>query len=129
MTLEIARVNCAGCVACCHRETVVVFPDIDAGHVYTTVDRVVPDRQGNPKTIKVLAHKPNGDCVYLADDRSGCTIHGRQPSMCRVYDCADQFARMGRNKRRAMLAAGTYDRERMAIGRAKFLERQRDKRT
>lgn len=33
----------------------------------------------------MIAHKPNGDCVYLAGN--GCTIHGRAPALCRAADC------------------------------------------
>jgi len=37
----------------------------------------------NGKTI--LAHKENGDCIYL--EESGCSIHGQQPYVCRTMDC------------------------------------------
>jgi len=33
----------------------------------------------------MIAHLPNGDCVYLGDN--GCTIHGRAPALCRAADC------------------------------------------
>ena len=33
----------------------------------------------------MIAHKPNGDCVYLGE--SGCTIHEKRPRMCREMDC------------------------------------------
>ena len=40
----------------------------------------------------VLAHKPNGDCVYLG--ASGCTIYEKRPLMCRRFDCADMVRKM-----------------------------------
>lgn len=33
----------------------------------------------------MLAHKDNGDCIYLGD--TGCTIHERKPQQCREMDC------------------------------------------
>lgn len=33
----------------------------------------------------MLAHKPNGDCVYLGD--RGCTIQDDKPQMCGEMDC------------------------------------------
>jgi len=35
---------------------------------------------------RVLAHKDNGDCVYL-DRETGCTIHDDAPAICREFDC------------------------------------------
>jgi hypothetical protein len=33
----------------------------------------------------MLAHKPNGDCIYLVE--SGCSIHDHAPSLCKSADC------------------------------------------
>ena len=33
----------------------------------------------------MLAHKPNGECIYLESDR--CGIHDRAPVLCRSADC------------------------------------------
>jgi hypothetical protein len=33
----------------------------------------------------MIAHKPNGECVYL--DEKGCSIHDHAPSLCRIADC------------------------------------------
>jgi hypothetical protein len=35
----------------------------------------------------MLAHQPNGDCVYLDRVRGGCSIYERRPLMCRRMDC------------------------------------------
>lgn len=36
---------------------------------------------------QVLAHKLNGDCVYLGP--GGCSIYDRRPILCRAFDCRD----------------------------------------
>lgn len=33
----------------------------------------------------MLAHKPNGECIYLEGSR--CSIHDRAPLLCRAADC------------------------------------------
>jgi hypothetical protein len=33
----------------------------------------------------MLAHQPDGRCIYLAADH--CTIHERRPQLCRALDC------------------------------------------
>jgi len=33
----------------------------------------------------MIAHKANGECVYL--DERGCSIHDHAPSLCRSADC------------------------------------------
>jgi len=33
----------------------------------------------------MLAHTPDGDCVYLGE--AGCTIHDHAPALCRAADC------------------------------------------
>jgi hypothetical protein len=33
----------------------------------------------------MLAHKPNGECVYLK--KNGCSIHDHAPFLCRLADC------------------------------------------
>ena len=39
----------------------------------------------------MIAHKPNGECVYL--DENGCGIHDHAPSLCRIADCRSIAAR------------------------------------
>jgi hypothetical protein len=33
----------------------------------------------------MVAHKPNGECVYL--DEKGCSIHDHAPWLCKIADC------------------------------------------
>lgn len=35
--------------------------------------------------MHMLAHKANGECVYLG--KKGCTIHDRAPIVCKAFDC------------------------------------------
>ena len=67
-----------GCVRCCKGDAIRLLPGDDTAS-YKTVPH---DRFANQL---MLAHKPNGDCIYLGD--GGCTIHPRRPQMCREMDC------------------------------------------
>ena len=72
------NVPCNGCYKCCQRDLIFIHPECgDDDSQYETVIF-----QGR----KILAHKPNGDCVYL-DRKIGCVIHGHAPSVCREFDC------------------------------------------
>jgi uncharacterized protein len=94
---ERARVPCNGCRACCQGgELVVLFPE--RGDELDTYDAITVDSTAG--TITVLKHKPNGDCVYLGE--RGCSIHGRAPAVCRVFDCRRYFLSLPRNERRVM---------------------------
>jgi hypothetical protein len=55
----------------------------------------------------MLAHKPNGDCIYL--DEHGCSIHGRAPSLCRVADCRSIALKIDFMTARQMHSAGKLD--------------------
>jgi uncharacterized protein len=42
----------------------------------------------NPTTgrwVHALQQRPDGSCVYLEAGR--CSIHGRAPNICKVFDC------------------------------------------
>jgi len=69
-------VPCNGCTACCRGERVILAHGIDDPSKYWWV----PSDLG-----MVLAHKPNGECVYLT--ASGCTIHDHAPYACQQFDC------------------------------------------
>jgi hypothetical protein len=77
-TLPIRIVPCQGCRLCCQGDAVrLEEEDLSRGY----------ESEPHPYIpgALMLAHKPNGDCVYL--DEHGCTIHGRAPSLCRAADC------------------------------------------
>ena len=78
MTYTAATVPCNGCTTCCQGDLVFIHPEMgDKADDYQTM--VVGDRLA-------LAHKDNGDCIYL-DRGVGCTIHDRAPAICLEFDC------------------------------------------
>lgn len=73
-----ATVPCNGCTRCCHGDAVRLLANDDPSQYQTEPHPYMPE-------ARMLAHKPNGDCIYLGDD--GCTIHATKPQMCREMDC------------------------------------------
>jgi hypothetical protein len=71
-------VPCGGCTACCYKDAVRLLPGDDSFEYETEPHPFMPGEL-------MLAHKPNGDCLYLGDE--GCTIHDMKPQMCRDMDC------------------------------------------
>jgi Fe-S-cluster containining protein len=69
---------CNGCTLCCHGDAIRLLPGDDP-----TAYQTVP--HDHDARFLMLAHKPNGDCIYL--DEHGCTIHATKPQMCREMDC------------------------------------------
>ncbi len=73
----------------------------DIAELYETED--VHDHRRN-RMAKALAHKPNGDCIYLGPQ--GCTIHTWWPSLCRIFDCRlyylQQLAKPRRERKQDM---------------------------
>ena len=74
----ISVVPCNGCVRCCRGDCIRLLPDDDASQYQTEPHDHFPG-------ALMLAHKPNGDCVYLL--ANGCGIHGSAPRQCREMDC------------------------------------------
>ena len=71
-------VPCNGCTLCCHGDAVRILPHEDARRWQTEPH---PYMAG----ALMLAHKPNGDCVYLGD--GGCTRQADKPQQCHEMDC------------------------------------------
>jgi Putative zinc- or iron-chelating domain len=67
-------VPCDGCTACCRCYDVPVAPGEAAG-----LDTV--ERGGE----LFLRRQPDGSCVHLGD--GGCSVYGRRPLICRIFDC------------------------------------------
>lgn len=75
----MSAVPCNGCTRCCTRGDMVrLLPDDDPRTYQTEPHPLKPG-------ALMLAHKENGDCVYLGI--GGCTIHDTKPRMCREMDC------------------------------------------
>ena len=71
-------VPCDGCTRCCHNDAVRLLASDDLSQYQTEPHPYMPE-------ARMLAHKPNGDCLYLGNE--GCTIHATKPLMCREMDC------------------------------------------
>lgn len=93
-----AHVPCGTCHECCRSEIVTLLPE-EGDKLEDYEHAMVETPTG---TIAALKHKPNGDCVYLGE--TGCTIHGRAPFICRVFDCRRWYLAHTRHERRAMQA-------------------------
>jgi hypothetical protein len=72
------RVPCNGCTLCCHGDAVRILPGEDHTHWHTVPHDSLPGE-------RMLAHHPNGDCVYLGT--GGCNIHDDKPLQCGEMDC------------------------------------------
>lgn len=81
---RIVTLNCGACHKCCRGFPSIILVEQDNPANYQC-NEVGPN-------IFVLDHQPNGDCIYLGED--GCTIWGRHPKVCRVFDCAAFVKRM-----------------------------------
>ena len=116
-----ADVPCAGCTLCCRRDALILHPEMgDDPTQYETVPTTHP-LTGEP--AEMLAHKPNGDCVYL-DRSTGCTIHDRAPAICREFDCRAFYRRLvetsTRKDRRRMIERGLISKSVLVAGRKRL---------
>lgn len=98
------KVACDGCTLCCEGDAVRLLPGDD-------IDSYKTEQHPRVKSARMLAHKENGDCVYLGE--SGCTIYERRPTMCRTMDCRLIAKKLSPTLARALiekkaLPAGVY---------------------
>lgn len=109
-----AQVACNACRLCCIGEIVMLHPEhgdlVDAFETREMFDPTT-GRWG-----RALEQKPNGECLYL-DLATGCTIHERAPSVCRVFSCVSFYLDSPRAERRRRAkaipgAAALYERAR-----------------
>lgn len=98
--LPTHEVPCNGCTLCCQGDAIRLLPE-DRAEEYETVPH--PRVPG----ALMLAHKPNGDCVYL--DENGCSIHGRAPSLCRSADCRSLALKISVSRALEMHRLGRLD--------------------
>lgn len=80
--MDLPRLNCAGCTKCCEGDTITLQPGEPHKRWKTDFNPQTGQRtiRKNPKT---------GNCIYLR--KGGCSIYGKQPLMCRSYDCRVHF--------------------------------------
>ncbi|RPI06038.1 MAG: hypothetical protein EHM64_04390 [Ignavibacteriae bacterium] len=76
--LKKIEVPCNGCTLCCHGD-LIRLEENETSQEYLTEPH--PFITG----ALVLAHKHNGECVYLESNR--CSIHDRTPVLCQIADC------------------------------------------
>jgi len=75
---KIVMVPCNGCTLCCQGDAIRLLEEDNPEEYITEPHSFIPG-------ALMLAHKPNGDCIYL--DENGCSIHRRAPSLCKSADC------------------------------------------
>ncbi len=91
---------CNGCTLCCRQDAIRLLDEDDAS-TYATE----PHPAGGG--LLMLAHKPNGECIYL--EPNGCGIHDRAPSLCRSADCRSIAYRIDFETARRLHALGRLD--------------------
>ncbi|HML91088.1 YkgJ family cysteine cluster protein [Methyloceanibacter sp.] len=69
---------CDGCTACCREPKLLVCLDDDEVSSF-------PEAVQHADGKWYLPKKEDGSCVHLIDD--ACSIYGKRPSGCRMYDC------------------------------------------
>lgn len=74
------NVPCNGCRICCIRDAIRILSHEDASQWQT-----VPHPHPRFRGARMLAHKANGECIYL--EAQGCGIYGHAPQQCREMDC------------------------------------------
>lgn len=91
------EVPCNGCTMCCKNDAVRILPHEDASRWQTVPHDYMPGQ-------RMLAHKVNGDCVYLGD--KGCTIQDGKPQICGEMDCRNIANALTFTQARKMAARG-----------------------
>lgn len=111
-----ATVPCGSCRRCCRGNSIVMLLAHEGDAVETYQHEIVdlPGAGRGP----ILKRKENGDCIYLGEQ--GCTIHGRAPVICKVFDCRNAymaFMQHAPSDRRRMIKARAVDKEILDRGR------------
>lgn len=80
---HIIKMDCGSCRKCCRGEAIILTSEDDPNSYQCH----------EPKPgVFILDRKPGGDCIYLGEQ--GCTIWGRHPEVCRVFNCVDFVKRL-----------------------------------
>jgi len=90
--------SCDGCTLCCRGDTIFIHPELgDKAEDYQT------EKVANTERL-MLAHKPNGDCIYMLDQ--GCTNYENRPAICREFSCVALLKGAGYTKLRKLVKRG-----------------------
>ncbi|EBA4600818.1 YkgJ family cysteine cluster protein [Salmonella enterica] len=101
--MKTISVPCNNCTLCCRGDAISLHPELgDVAEQYLTAPHFVPELAA--KGVVMLAHKPDGVCVYLGE--CGCTIHGNAPALCREFDCRLLVKQLGYTKARKAVKQG-----------------------
>lgn len=112
-------VPCNGCTLCCDHDLIRLEFEDDLSRYQTEPHPGVP-------SARMLAHKPDGSCIYMRAD--GCDIHDHAPLLCRVADCRGLAARLDFDTAMMMHKIGQLDIRVWDKGR-ELLERMSNQRT
>lgn len=116
------EVHCAGCTLCCRNDAIVLHPECGDDPSQYQTERLINPVTGKPALM--LAKASNGDCIYL-DRTTGCTIHDHAPVICREFDCAGMYEKIGASRIRKAISAGMFSQEIADRGRKLLKERRR----
>jgi hypothetical protein len=97
-TDSLGPVPCNGCTRCCRGDAIRIMPHEDPSKWKTVEHHLLPGH-------RMLAHKQNGDCIYLGD--GGCTINDSKPEICQSFDCRLVYLRVSFTHARKYDKAGT----------------------
>ena len=98
--LKIKYVPCNGCTLCCTGDAVRLETEDLETDYRTEPHPYIPG-------ALMLAHKPNGECIYLSE--KGCGIHGRSPLLCRIADCRSLALKLNFERAKALHTLGRLD--------------------
>lgn len=114
--------ECATCPGhCCKGDLIVLHPD-EGDDPASYITTVLPHPLQPGRLVQALEHAANGDCIYLETVGwvGRCRVYSRRPVICRTFDCARSFAKLGRAERRRMVRQGLASKDVMDMGRRRL---------
>lgn len=108
---SMSQLACNGCGACCKGDLICLKPHLgDDPAIYQTVTL--------PSGEIILAHAPNGDCIYLGPN--GCDNYENRPFVCRQFDCRKFYALLSKKEREQLVKLGAISIEVIEAGRRRL---------
>lgn len=98
--------DCGSCTHCCQNHQGIVLAE-DLGDDPAHYEGLLDFKAG----LAFLKTKPNGDCVFL-DRKKGCTAYDLRPTVCRWYDCREDYIKWAaktRQERRDLIKQGVLN--------------------
>ena len=94
----VSDVPCHGCTLCCHHD-IITLSEAEAVFFPNEPNPIYPEK-------RMLAHKQNGDCIYLTD--RGCGNYQDRPQVCRAADCRRVASRITQQQAERMGILNTW---------------------